>query len=121
MTKHPCYYGTGDAAYKAEDEFVCVMGSADDAISTAGHRLSILGAMEESIMEHPNMAECAVISVKDKIICNAGTTADEDATICSELVQLVRDGTCREFQESGNWRQQITKDEIRKYFERDHD
>ena len=99
LTKHLGYYDTGDTAYKAEDENVSIMGRTGDAISTAGHRLST-GAVEEMLMEHPNVAECAVIPVKDSIkgqvpvgfvICNAGTTADEHATICSELVQLVRE------------------------------
>ena len=99
LTKHPGYYDTGDAAYKDDDGFVYIMGRTDDVINTAGHRLST-GSMEEILMEHPNVAECAVIPVKDNIkgqvpvgfvICNAGTTADEHATICSELVQLVRE------------------------------
>jgi propionyl-CoA synthetase len=139
LTKHPGYYDTGDAAYKDDDGFVYIMGRTDDVINTAGHRLST-GAMEEILMEHPNVSECAVIPVKDDIkgqvrkyghqrikmnlsplitpgsfafwnaealglilsffqlfkaigfvICNAGTTADEYTTICSELVQLVRE------------------------------
>jgi propionyl-CoA synthetase len=99
LTKYPGYYDTGDAAYKDENGFVYIMGRTDDVINTAGHRLST-GAIEEILMEHPKVAECAVIPVKDEIkgqlpvgfvICDAGTTADEYAAICSELVQLVRE------------------------------
>ena len=99
LTKYPGYYDTGDAAYMDEDGFVYIMGRTDDIINTAGHRLST-GAMEEILMEHPIVADCAVIPVKDEIkgqipvglvVCSVDTTEDEYDKIRAELVQLVRE------------------------------
>ena len=46
--------------------YVHVMARTDDVINTAGHRLST-GAMEEVLMDHPEVAECAVIGVNDEM------------------------------------------------------
>ena len=66
LTRYPGYYNTGDAAYIDEQGYVFIMGRTDDVINTAGHRLST-GAMEEILMEHPEVADCAVIGVKDDL------------------------------------------------------
>ena len=42
------------------------MGRTDDIINVAGHRLST-GGMEEVLASHPDVAECAVIGVKDAL------------------------------------------------------
>ena len=42
------------------------MGRTDDVINIAGHRLST-GEMEEVVAQHPAVAECAVIGVKDSL------------------------------------------------------
>ena len=42
------------------------MGRTDDIINVAGHRLST-GGMEEILAAHPDVAECAVIGVKDEL------------------------------------------------------
>ena len=42
------------------------MGRLDDVINTAGHRLST-GQMEEIICNNPNVAEAAVVGIKDEI------------------------------------------------------
>ncbi|NHX28127.1 propionyl-CoA synthetase, partial [Escherichia coli] len=62
----PGYYETGDAGYKDEDGYVYIMARTDDVINVAGHRLST-GAMEEVLASHPDVAECAVIGVADKL------------------------------------------------------
>ena len=41
-------------------------GRTDDIINVAGHRLST-GGMEEVVASHPDVAECAVLGVKDEI------------------------------------------------------
>lgn len=98
LTKYPGFYDTGDAAFIDDDGYIHIMGRVDDIINTAGHRLST-GAMEEILMDHPQVADCAVIAVKDKIkgevpvgfvITNKGSTMDEDQ-LKAELVQSVRD------------------------------
>ena len=38
----------------------------DDIINVAGHRLST-GGMEEVLADHPDVAECAVFGVADKL------------------------------------------------------
>mmetsp|Transcript_26088 Transcript_26088/g.71856 ORF Transcript_26088/g.71856 Transcript_26088/m.71856 type:complete len:709 (+) Transcript_26088:150-2276(+) len=98
LTHYPGHYDTGDAAYRDEDGYVFIMGRTDDIINTAGHRLST-GGMEEILMEHEDVADCAVIGVKDELkgqvpVGFATLVADSDKnheTIKADLVQLVRD------------------------------
>ncbi|MCH9808622.1 MAG: propionyl-CoA synthetase [Alphaproteobacteria bacterium] len=91
------YYSTSDAGYLDEDGYVYVMARTDDVINVAGHRLST-GQMEEVVATHPDVAECAVIGVADKLkgqlpagflVLNAGVTKDEKE-IEAEVVKLVR-------------------------------
>lgn len=98
MKKIPGFYDTGDAGIIDEDGYVYVMSRTDDVINVAGHRLST-GAMEEVLSDHPDIAECAVIGVKDSfrgqvplglMIVNANCTKDE-ATLAEEVVQMVRE------------------------------
>eukprot|EP00529_Nitzschia_sp_RCC80_P041575 CAMPEP_0113453706 /NCGR_PEP_ID=MMETSP0014_2-20120614/7491_1 /TAXON_ID=2857 /ORGANISM="Nitzschia sp." /LENGTH=855 /DNA_ID=CAMNT_0000345099 /DNA_START=159 /DNA_END=2726 /DNA_ORIENTATION=+ /assembly_acc=CAM_ASM_000159 len=98
LLRYPGYYETGDAAYIDDDGYVYIMGRTDDVINTAGHRLST-GGMEEILLEHPNVSDCAVIPVKDElkgqiafafVVCSAGTDPSMYDTICDELVVLVR-------------------------------
>ncbi len=94
----PGYYNTSDAGMVDEDGYVWVMSRTDDIINVAGHRLST-GAMEEVLAAHPDVAECAVVGVKDSlkgqaplglVVLKAGTTKQE-ADIAKELVAMVRD------------------------------
>ncbi|MCV2882913.1 propionate-CoA ligase PrpE [Actibacterium sp. XHP0104] len=94
----PGYYETGDAGYKDEDGYVYIMARTDDVINVAGHRLST-GAMEEVLASHPDVAECAVIGVADKLkgqsplgfVClNAGVDRSH-ADVTKECAALVRE------------------------------
>jgi propionyl-CoA synthetase len=94
----PGWYRTGDAGIIDADGDVSVMGRTDDIINVAGHRLST-GAMEEVLASHPDVAECAVIGVKDDlkgqsplglVVLKAGAQRDE-AEVARELVALVRE------------------------------
>src|SRR3569833_746858 len=98
LHEFPGYYKTSDAGYKDEDGYIFVMGRTDDIINVAGHRLST-GGMEEVLSSHKDVAECAVIGIKDAlkgevpcgfIVLKAGVDRDH-ATIEKEIVQLVRD------------------------------
>jgi len=60
------YYLTGDAGFIDKDGYVFIMNRTDDVINTAGHRIST-GRLEEVIMEHSNVAECAVIGKDDPL------------------------------------------------------
>jgi propionyl-CoA synthetase len=66
FNEFPGYYKTSDAGYKDEDGYVYVMGRTDDIINVAGHRLST-GGMEEILASHPDVAECAVLGIRDSI------------------------------------------------------
>ncbi|WP_457648315.1 propionyl-CoA synthetase [Profundibacter sp.] len=94
----PGYYETGDAGYKDEDGYLYIMARTDDVINVAGHRLST-GAMEEVLASHPDVAECAVIGVADKLkgqlplgfLClNAGCERGHE-DIVKDVVKLVRE------------------------------
>jgi propionyl-CoA synthetase len=94
----PGYYKTSDAGYKDEDGYIYVMGRTDDIINVAGHRLST-GGMEEILASHSDVAECAVLGIKDAIkgevpcgflVLKAGVTRSP-AEIEKEVVALVRD------------------------------
>jgi propionyl-CoA synthetase len=91
------YYLTGDAGVMDEDGYLWVMSRIDDVINVAGHRLST-GALEEALVSHPAVAECAVIGVADSlkgelplgfVVLNSGVDADADA-LKAELVRTVR-------------------------------
>lgn len=98
LTEFPGYYKTADAGYLDEDGYLYVMSRTDDIINVAGHRLST-GGMEEVLAEHPDVAECAVIGIADRLkgqvpvgflVLNAGVNR-EAGEIEAEAVQLIRD------------------------------
>ncbi|TDH64417.1 propionyl-CoA synthetase [Dankookia rubra] len=95
---YPGWYNTSDAGVVDADGYVSVMSRTDDIINVAGHRLST-GAMEEVLAGHPDVAECAVVGIKDSlkgqvplglVVLKSGV-AKGDAAICKELVGLVRE------------------------------
>src|SRR5579883_1040007 len=98
LSEFPGYYKTADAGYKDEDGYLFVMGRTDDIINVAGHRLST-GGIEEALAAHRDVAECAVIGVKDEIkgeapvgfiVLKAGVDRQPDV-IEREAVALVRE------------------------------
>ena len=98
LTEFPGYYKTADAGYRDGDGYLYIMGRTDDIINVAGHRLST-GGMEEVLASHQDVAECAVIGIKDAlkgeqpcgfVVLKSGVTR-EPALIEKELVALVRD------------------------------
>ena len=66
LDEFPGYYKTADAGFKDEDGYIFVMSRTDDIINVAGHRLST-GGMEEVLASHPDVAECAVLGIKDDL------------------------------------------------------
>lgn len=98
MEEFPGYYKTADAGFIDDEGYVFVMSRTDDIINVAGHRLST-GAMEEVLADHPDVAECAVLGVEDKLkgqvpvgflVLNAGVERDS-TEIVAEVIQMVRD------------------------------
>ena len=66
LTTYPGYYDTSDAGVVDGDGYVTVLGRTDDIINVAGHRLST-GGMEAVLAAHPDVAECAVIGIRDAL------------------------------------------------------
>jgi propionyl-CoA synthetase len=98
LDEFPGYYKTADAGYKDDDGYIYVMSRTDDIINVAGHRLST-GGMEEVLAGHPDVAECAVLGIKDElkgevpcgfIVLKSGVNRPP-AEIEKEIVALVRD------------------------------
>ncbi|WP_024875043.1 propionyl-CoA synthetase [Saccharomonospora piscinae] len=97
LSRYEGHYLTGDSGYVDSDGYLFVMGRTDDVINVAGHRLST-GAMEAVLAEHPAVAECAVIGVRDElkgqlprgfVVLKAGAEIAEDR-LRDELVAAVR-------------------------------
>jgi propionyl-CoA synthetase len=98
LKEFPGYYKTADAGYKDEDGYVYVMSRTDDIINVAGHRLST-GGMEEVLAAHQDVAECAVLGIRDDlkgevpcgfIVLKAGVNRPHEE-IEKEIVALVRE------------------------------
>jgi propionyl-CoA synthetase len=98
LAEFPGHYKTADAGYKDEDGYVFVMGRTDDIINVAGHRLST-GGIEEVLASHQDVAECAVMGIKDAlkgevpcgfVVLKAGVNRPP-AEIEKELIALVRE------------------------------
>ena len=59
-------YSTFDWGIRDEDGYYFILGRTDDVINVAGHRLGTR-EIEESISNHPNVAEVAVVGVADQL------------------------------------------------------
>ena len=98
LSRYPGYYLTGDAGFKDEDGYLSIMSRIDDIINVAGHRLST-GGMEEVLCSHPDVAECAVVGVKDNLkgevpvglVVLKAFVQRPEPEILEELVRLVRE------------------------------
>ncbi len=98
LDEFPGYYKTADAGYIDDDGYIYVMSRTDDIINVAGHRLST-GGMEEVLAGHHDVAECAVLGIKDDlkgevpcgfIVLKAGVNRPP-SEIEAEIVALVRE------------------------------
>lgn len=59
-------YATFDWGIRDDDGYYFILGRTDDVINVAGHRLGTR-EIEESISSYPNVAEVAVVGVKDAL------------------------------------------------------
>ncbi|TKS90556.1 Acyl-CoA synthetase short-chain family member 3, mitochondrial [Collichthys lucidus] len=98
FTKFPGYYDTMDAGFMDDEGFLYIMSRSDDVINVAGHRLSA-GALEESVLLHPAVGDCAVVGLEDSLkgavplalcVLKNGVQKTEEE-IVDEMVKLVRD------------------------------
>src|SRR5882757_2776533 len=97
LAEFPGHYKTADAGFKDADGYLYIMGRTDDIINVAGHRLST-GGIEEVLAGHQDVAECAVVGIKDDlkgevpcgfIVLKSGVNRPP-AEIEKEIVALVR-------------------------------
>ena len=81
----PDVYLAGDGARRDEDGYFWLLGRIDDVMNVAGHRLSTY-EIESALVDHPAVAESAVVSRPDAIVgeaivafvtLKAGVTGDE--------------------------------------------
>ena len=97
LSGYPGYYHGGDGGYFDSDDYLYIMGRADDVINVAGHRLST-GQMEEVLAAHAAVAECAVVGIecKYKGQVRVGMVVSKDGvniqlgTLEDELAAMVR-------------------------------
>lgn len=61
------WYISGDLAKRDADGYLWFIGRADDIIKTSGHMVGPF-EVESTLMEHPSVAEAAVIGIPDAVI-----------------------------------------------------
>jgi acetyl-CoA synthetase len=62
----PDIYFPGDSAKRDEDGYLWILGRADDVLKIAGHRIGTM-EVESALVEHPAVAEAAVVGKPDEI------------------------------------------------------
>ncbi len=90
---HGDYYYTGDKAYRDEDGYLWFVGRADDVILSAGYRIGPF-EVESALVEHPAVAEAAVIAAPDEVrgeIVKAFVILAEDYSPSDELTKQLQD------------------------------
>jgi acetyl-CoA synthetase len=60
------YYFTGDGAGRDHEGYYWIRGRVDDVVNVSGHRLST-AEIEAALLEHPMVAEAAVVGVADEL------------------------------------------------------
>ncbi|CAI5785667.1 acylshort-chainCoA synthetase short-chain family member 3, mitochondrial isoform X1 [Podarcis lilfordi] len=96
--KFPGYYNTMDAGYMDEEGYLYVMSRVDDVINVAGHRISA-GAIEEAVLSHSAVADCAVVGQEDSLkghvplalcVLRNGVNTEEEKLL-DEITKRVRE------------------------------
>jgi acetyl-CoA synthetase len=63
-SRFPDRYFAGDGAKVDEDNYLWLLGRVDDVMNVSGHRVSTT-EVESAVVDHPKVAECAVVGAKD--------------------------------------------------------
>lgn len=96
-SRFPGMFYVGDYAVKDKDGYFWILGRADEVIKVAGHRLGTY-ELESALIEHPAVAEAAVIGVPDPVkgevpyafvILRQGYTPNTQ--LSQEILKTVRD------------------------------
>lgn len=98
LQEFPGYFKTGDSGFRDSEGYLHIMARVDDVINVSGHRLST-GAIEEVLMKHKGVAECAVVGTLNElkgqipigliVLSKAGDEGNKEEII-KELIQYVR-------------------------------
>ena len=98
LSNFPGYFETYDAGYFDEDHNLWIISRTDDVINCAGHRLST-AQIEEVLSCHEDVAECAVVGVKDAlksqvpvgfVVLNQGSEPMDNKQLTSQLIDKVK-------------------------------
>ncbi len=89
-------YSSLDWAIRDEDGYTFILGRTDDVINVAGHRLGTR-EIEECISGHPQVAEAAVIGVRDELkgqvplvfVTLKQAVAGDGSAVVAEMMQRV--------------------------------
>ena len=87
------WYITGDKAYMDDDGYFWFVGRADDVIISAGYRIGPF-EVESALIEHPAVAESAVVASPDEMrgnIVKAYIVLAPDYTPSEELTQSLQE------------------------------
>jgi propionyl-CoA synthetase len=87
-------YSTFDWGIRDEDGYFYILGRTDDVINVAGHRLGTR-EIEESISNHPNIAEVAVVGVADPLkgqVAMAFAVARDATALIDDAARLKLEG-----------------------------
>ena len=60
------FYYPGDYALKDEDDYLWLLGRADDVLKVAGHRIGT-AELESCVVSHNDVAESAVCGIPDDV------------------------------------------------------
>jgi len=98
LKPYPGYYFTGDGVGVDRDGYHWIKGRVDDVINVSGHRLST-AEIEAALIQHPGVAETAVIGVNDEmtgqavfsfVILKPEFSYDKEDALIKELTLQVR-------------------------------
>ena len=99
LSFHHGWYFTGDTATIDEDGYFWFVGRSDDVITSSGYRISPF-EVESTLLEHPAVAESAVIGIPDEmrtelvkafIVLAKGYSGDD--ALKKEIQQFVKTNT----------------------------
>ena len=91
--RFPGLYFTGDGAKRDEDGYFWLLGRVDDVINVAGHRIGTY-EVESALVDHPAVAEAAVIGVTDEVkgqAIAAFVTLKEGHTSVAQMVEALKE------------------------------
>ena len=95
---HDGYYHTGDMVWVDEDGYYWYVGRTDDIIKSSGYRIGPF-EIENVLMEHPAVLECAVTGVPDPVrgqVVKATIVLAKGYTESEELKKDIQDFVKRE-------------------------